>query len=116
MKTLSDYLGLASLAQLWLLQVVVVVLVSVAANIASHFLLRRAEKLTQRTASFWDDALVQAAKRPVPIVIWVVGIAFAAGIVGKESGAAIFESIPRVRDVGVVFCLAWFLVDRKSVV
>lgn len=110
MKALTDDFGLALLGELWLLQVVLVVLVSVAANIASHFILRRAEKLTQRTSSSWDDALVQAAKRPVPIVIWVVGIAFAAGIVGKESGAAIFGSVPRIRDVGIVFCLAWFLV------
>jgi MscS family membrane protein len=110
MKALSDHFGLASLPELWLLQVILVVLVSVAANIASHFILRRAEKLTRRTSSSWDDALVQAAKRPVPIVIWVIGIAFAAGIVGKESGAAIFESVPRLRDVGIVFCLAWFLV------
>jgi MscS family membrane protein len=110
MKTLADHLGLAVLAELWLLQVILIVLVSVAANIASHFLLRHAEKITAQTTSTWDDALVQAAKRPLPIVIWVIGIAFAATIVGKESGAAIFESVPRVRDVGVVICLAWFLV------
>jgi MscS family membrane protein len=86
-----------------------VVLAAVLANIVSHFLLRHAEKITRRTASAWDDALIQAAKRPVPLVIWVIGIALAAGIVGQESGAAIFDSVPQIRDVGVVSCLAWFL-------
>ena len=110
MKSLSEYLGLSSLAGLWLPQVFLVVLAVVLANIVTHFLLRHAQKITRRTTSSWDDALIQAAKRPVPIVIWVIGIAFAAGIVGKESGAAIFDTVPQVRDVGVVACLAWFLV------
>ena len=110
MKTLSDYLGLSSFAELWLLEVFLVVLAAVLANIVSHVLLRQAERFTRRTTSNWDDAVIQAAKRPVPIFIWVIGIAFAATIAGRESGAAIFASVPHLRDVGVVVCLAWFLI------
>ncbi len=110
MQTLSEYLGFPTQAEQWLPQVFLVVLAAVLANIISHFLLRHAQKITRLTTSLWDDALIQAAKRPVPIVIWVIGISFAASIVGKESGAAIFDSVPFIRNVGVVFCLAWFLV------
>ncbi len=110
MKSLSEYLGLSSLAEQWLPQVFLVLLAAMLANIVSHFLLRHAQKITRRTNSPWDDALVQAASRPIPIVIWVIGIAFAADIVGKENGAAIFDSLPDFRNVGVVVCIAWFLV------
>jgi MscS family membrane protein len=110
MKALSEKLGLSFLAEPWLLQVVLVVLVVVLANIVSQFLLRYAEKIVRLTSSPWDDALIQAAKRPVPIVIWLVGIALAASIMGKETHAAIFDAVPAVRDIGVVICLAWFLI------
>lgn len=114
MKALADYLGLASLAQLWLLQVFLVVLATVLANIGSHFLLRHAQKVTRLTSGYWDDALVYAARRPVPIVIWLVGIAFAAEIVGRASGARVFAIVPAIREIGVVVCLAWFLIRLIS--
>jgi MscS family membrane protein len=110
MKSLSNYLGLSSLAEAWLLQVLLVGLAAVLANLVTHFLLRRAQKLTRLTTSPWDDALIQAAKRPLPIVIWLIGIAVAAGIVGRESGSALFETVPHLRNVGVIICLAWFLI------
>ena len=110
MKTLADQLGLASLAEPWIPQILLVVLATLLANVASQFLLRRAERMTRLTSSPWDDALIQAANRPLPIAIWLVGIAFAAGIVGKESSAAIFDSVPPIRNIGVVVCLAWFLI------
>jgi MscS family membrane protein len=110
MKTLSDNLGLSFLAEPWFLQVVMVVMVTVVANFAAHFLLRNAEKITRLTSSPWDDALILAAKRPLPLGIWLIGLAFAAGIAGKVTGAAIFDAVPHVRNVGVVICLAWFLI------
>jgi MscS family membrane protein len=110
MKALSDKLGLSFLAEPWLFQVLLVVLAVVMTSLVAQFLLRQAEKMVSLSASHWDDGLVQAAKRPLPIIIWLVGIAFAAGIVGKETGAAIFDAVPPLRNVGVVICLAWFLI------
>ena len=110
MKTLSDNLGLSFLAEPWFLQVVMVVMVTVVANFAAHFLLRNAEKITRLTSSPWDDAFILAAKRPLPLGIWLIGLAFAAGIAGKVTGAAIFDAVPHIRNVGVVICLAWFLI------
>jgi len=109
MKSLADYLGVSAFAELWLLEVFLVILASATANVVSHVLLRHAGRFTRRTNVNWDDAVIQAAKRPLPILIWVIGIAFAATIVGKQSGAAIFASVPHLRDVGVMICLAWFL-------
>jgi MscS family membrane protein len=109
-NSLSDYLGISSLAVPWLPQVIALVLAAVLANAVSHFLLRHGEKITRLTASPWDDSLVRAAKRPLPVAIWWLGLAYAIGIVGRESGGAIYESVPHIRNVGVVVCLAWFLV------
>lgn len=114
MKVLSDKLGLTFLAEPLLLQVFLVVLATVLVNLAFHFLLRYMARIARLTSNPWDDALIRAAKRPVPMVIWLIGFASAAHIAGKESGAAIFDSVPDVRNVGVVICLAWYLIRLIS--
>jgi len=90
-------------------QVFVVLLVTILSSFTAKFLLRRAGKIALLTSSPLDDALVQAAKRPVPIVIWLVGLSFAASLVHKVTGAAILDSVPPIRNLGVIICLAWFL-------
>ncbi|HUW76920.1 MAG TPA: mechanosensitive ion channel family protein, partial [Gallionella sp.] len=109
-KPLLDKLGLSYLAEPLLLQVLLVLLATVLANVFGHFLLRYARKVARMTTSHWDDALVNAAKRPVPVVIWLIGITYAADIAGKDTNAAIFDSVPHIRDVGIIVCLAWFLI------
>src|SRR5487761_2803717 len=95
---LADKLGFSFLAEPWLFQVFLVIVATALANVASRFLLRRAEKMASLTESHWDDALIQSARRPAPILIWLLGIAFASGIIGKQHGAAIFDMVPALRN------------------
>jgi MscS family membrane protein len=44
------------------------------------------------------------------LLIWLLGLTFAADIVHAETDAPIFQVIPVIRTVGVIFCMAWFLV------
>ncbi|MFA5082667.1 MAG: mechanosensitive ion channel family protein [Hydrogenophilaceae bacterium] len=82
----------------------------VAVNIGAYYLLRHAEKAASKTANIWDDALINAAKKPLRLTIWLVGLTAAADILGKHLGSPIFELVPPLRNVGVVASLAWFLV------
>jgi len=110
MKNLTDRIDLAFLSEPWLLQVIAVVVAVVALNIVIHLVLRRIKKLTERTATVWDDALVGALRKPLTVLLWVVGVAVAAEIVYKHNGAPIFEFVAPTRNAVVIFCLAWFLV------
>ncbi len=110
MNALADKLGLHALAEPWLLQVILVLMMAALVNFISHYLLRKAEKIASETSSPWDDGLIQSAKRPLPAAIWLIGITYAASIAGKETSAAIFDAVPHIRNVGVVICLAWFMV------
>lgn len=92
-------------------QVFLVVLAVVVANYFLRRLLATLETRTRQTATPWDNALVAAARRPLTVAAWVIGIAFAARIVHVETGATIFEAIDPARTVGVIACIAWFLVD-----
>ncbi len=93
----------------WVLQVFLVVLAALLVDFVQRRVLRRMHRRLQATQTLWDDALVDALARPLSLLIWVVGIAFAAGIVAQVSNAPIFAAITPLRDIGVVVALTWFL-------
>ena len=94
----------------WVWQAFVVVFLTLVASYAARRILLAWGRRLERTASPWDDALVDSVRRPLRVLIWVVGIAFAASLVPVAGEGTIFEAVDAARDVGVVACMAWFLV------
>jgi len=94
----------------WIIQVFAVVLLSLLAAFIQKLVLKRLHKRLEATSNRWDDAIVEALQRPLTLLIWIVGIAFAAKIVEKETGAVIFSAVSPIRDVGVIATIAWFIV------
>ena len=93
----------------WIMQVFVVVFLVLLFNLVLRLALRRLHGKLQGTDNPWDDALVGALRRPLNLMVWIIGIAFAAEIVYAETEATIFRAIGPMRDVGVIACITWFL-------
>jgi MscS family membrane protein len=108
-KHMAERLGLAFLGEPWVVQILIVVCLVVALNLFAGFMLRRAERLASNTSNIWDDALIRAVRRPLGVMLWIVGLAYAADMARIEAGAQVFRFTAPMRDVGVVACLAWFL-------
>ncbi len=96
-------------ANLWIVQVFVVVFGVLLANFIQRRVLSRLYDKLKPTPKTWDDAIVNALRKPLTLLIWIVGIAFAAEIVRKETGAVIFEAFEPARDIGVIATIVWFL-------
>jgi len=94
----------------WVAQVFFVVFLTLLFSFLQKRILGKLLAKLQGTNVYWDDALVDAARSPITILIWVIGLSFAAEIVSHESDAVIFGAIDPIRDVGVIFTLVWFLV------
>lgn len=94
----------------WILQALLVLLATVAANALQKPLLRHLRVGVRHTNHLWDDAAGEALGPPLRLLIWVVGIAFALSIVKQAHAAPIFAAVEPLRDVGVVAALGWFLV------
>ncbi|MBR0566626.1 mechanosensitive ion channel family protein [Azoarcus sp. L1K30] len=92
------------------LQVFIVVLAVVVANFFLRRVLARLDERTRLTATPWDNALVSAARKPMALMAWIIGLAFAARMVQSHADAALFEAVGPIRTVGVIACLTWFLV------
>lgn len=93
----------------WIVQVFIVVFLVLLLNLVLRIAVRRLHQKLRTTSNPWDDAVVAAVQKPLRLLVWIVGIAFAADIVRLETDAAIFNAVGAVRDVGVIATFTWFL-------
>jgi MscS family membrane protein len=101
---------LASLGlKTWVAEVFFIVFFPLLVNFIQKRILKRLGVKVQKTANPWDDALLGSIDRPLTVLIWIIGIAFAVKIIQQEQPAAILEAVWPIRDVGVIACIAWFL-------
>ena len=94
----------------WVYEVFAVVFLALIAAYVQKRILARVHRRLERTKTPWDDAFIGALQRPLGVLIWIVGIAFAAELVQRQAPSPLFSAIEPVRNVGVIWVLAWFLV------
>lgn len=94
----------------WIIQVFVVVFLTAFINWTQKKVIAKVIKRLRKSWTHWDHALFEAAQKPVTLLIWVLGLTFAADIVKKQTDAAIFGAIGPIREVGVIVIIVWFLV------
>ena len=90
-------------------QVFVVVFGTLLLDFMQKRAVRRMQGRIEKTKILWDDALFFAVRRPFSVLIWLLGLSFAADIVGSKTDAAIFDVITPIRNLGVIATFAWFL-------
>lgn len=94
----------------WILQVFLIVFAVVVANSLLVRLLARLRSRAQHTSNLWDDSFLDAAGKPLRLLVWVVGIGFAGEVIMRDTGAALFAAVAPLRTVGVISAMVWFLV------
>ncbi|MBA4741549.1 MAG: mechanosensitive ion channel family protein [Azoarcus sp.] len=90
-------------------QLFAVVLAVVVANFILRRVLARIDDRASPEQAPWRHALVSAARKPVTVLAWIVGLSFAVRIIYETTEATIFEFFDPLRTVGVVGCITWFL-------
>ena len=108
-EAVSGYLGAVGVES-WVVQVFVVVLATATLAFGTRRLVARLHSAFTRTRSVWDESFVEAVGPPLRAFVWIAGIAFAIEIIQNEAGAAIFEAVNPIRDVGLIATFAWFAV------
>ncbi|MFT6552173.1 MAG: MscS family membrane protein [Zhongshania marina] len=95
----------------WLGDVFVLVLILLGLNLVLGRLITHLGKKFEKTHNLWDDALLEAARRPALLMIWAVGGSHVLEVIAQSSEAEVFSALDSLRAVGVVLILAWFLVS-----
>ena len=104
MEELLQYAG----EHRWVVETFAIVLATAIARFAAKLFFDRLARQFEKTHNLYDDAFLDAVRKPLGLGIWVLGVSFAAERVGGESQAEIFAQVDLIRDVAVVWLLIWF--------
>lgn len=92
-------------------QVFAVVFATVVANYLVRKFFRKLYKRVSQTNTVWDDALVGAIQRPAALLIWIVGIGFAAEVISAETDSSLSMLIEPVRYVLIIAVITYFAIS-----
>ena len=109
MNRLSQFLSDNVGVELWIASLVAIALVTVVANQVAQVLLRHAAKISRKTVTVWDEALVQSAARPMLAAMWVIGAGFMARVLQHQWSEPFLAEVLALRDVLLIVCVTWFL-------
>ncbi len=94
----------------WMTQAFVVVLITLVLGSIVRRILRRLARRAHDSENVLDDIILEALTGPSRALVWVVGISFAADIVGAETDNVIFTAVDQLRNVGIILVMMWFAV------
>lgn len=106
LDSVTDYL----LEHSWVGELFLIVLLTALARFIVRVVMKRLATQLVKTQNVYDDALLDAAGRPLGLAVWVIGISWAAEIAGGNAQAQIFEYIDEVREAAIIWLLVWFAV------
>lgn len=107
--TLQELVGLGQSQVNWITKIFFIVSVTLILNFLISRLFIRIDKQLDRTKTYWDNAILEAAHKPVTYGIWLIGFALAFEISEKELAPQMITAIDNIRQVGVIALITWFI-------
>lgn len=102
-------LGLSFSEYPWVWEVFALVLITLCVRYALWLVLRKLERQFQKSENLWDDAMLEAVRKPADFLVWLMGFSWVLEVLIEQSGAAIFTAIAPMRSLLFIALLAWFL-------
>jgi len=100
----------------WIPTTFALVFVTLLAGFFARKIFNRIAVQLKKTKNLYDDAFLEAVRRPVGWLILVLGLSVAAGVAGRDSDVELFRFIPQIRELSIVFLFTWFAVRFISYV
>jgi len=95
---------------LWMVEIFLIVFVALMLGYLVNRAIDFLEKHAARTATVWDDAIIEAFRHPVVWGIWILGINMAIAIAARVAESNFYELIAPINRVAIVFLFSLFLV------
>ncbi len=109
LDTISLWLSDALKDHFWMFKVFIVVFITMCLHALEAAIYRKSLKKVQKTKNYWDETIITALHLPLGVLIWLLGICFAAEIAGNVNGSSvIFNYVPHLRRMGILVLIAWF--------
>ena len=95
---------------LWVFELFLIVLVALSLGFFLNRLIDRLELQAARTKSVWDDALIEACRRPAIWLVWILGVNFAASIAAQKMNSPLQGIIDPINRLALIFLGSLFVV------
>lgn len=96
---------------LWMVEIFLIVFVAMVLGYLVNKVINFLEKHTARTSTVWDDALIEACRRPLVWGIWILGVNMAAAVAAKVADSDLYDLVEPVNRVAVIFVCTLFLIN-----
>lgn len=96
---------------LWMVEIFLIVFVAMMLGYLVNKVINCLEVNAARTSTVWDDALIEAFRRPAVWGIWILGVNMAAAVAARVSESGWYEFIEPINRVAVIFLCSLFLVN-----
>ncbi|WP_067095494.1 mechanosensitive ion channel family protein [Marinomonas atlantica] len=108
-EEIQPYLGLGDEPMHWIVKIFIIVLATLVINFVINKLLLRLDDKLKQTRNPWDNMVVESARLPMRLLIWLIGFSIAVEIPDANFDENITEIVLKVREVGVIAIFSWFL-------
>ena len=98
-----QYLQQFDREKLWIVYIFAIIFIALLVDMVQKIILGHIQKRLKGTTNVWDDALVHAIRRPLSLLIWVIGLTMALQVMD-------FKPATVVREVGVILAATWALI------
>ena len=96
---------------LWAFELFLIVLIALSLGFALNRMIDKLEVQAAKTKTVWDDALIEACRRPAIWLIWILGINFAAGIAAQKMDSPLQALIDPINRLALIFLGTIFLTN-----
>ncbi|WP_425641627.1 mechanosensitive ion channel family protein [Marinomonas gallaica] len=108
-EEIQPYLGLGDEPMHWIVKIFIIVFATLVINFVINKLLLRLDDKLKQTRNPWDNMVVESARLPMRLLIWLIGFSIAVEIPDANFDENITEIVLKVREVGVIAIFSWFL-------
>ncbi len=96
----------------WALHVFFVVLIMLSLDFIQRRILRKLIRHAEtKTQNIWDDAVFYAAKRPISLTIWMLGLMIISRIIQHAENEDLVATLSSISHVGIIIAIAWFAIE-----
>ena len=91
------------------MQILSVIICTVSLNFVFNRTILYFEKISLKSKTYWDDALLEALRLPLRAVTWVIGVSISIELMRNMADSEILSIFDSAREVVFVLIFAWFL-------
>jgi len=97
-------------AVLWV-EIFLLVLTALIVGYVINRVILALEVRARQSRTVWDDALLEASRKPAVWLVWILGVNFAVGLAARKTGSEWYELIIQGNRLAVIFLITLFLLN-----